>query len=212
MSTTTETNDVGLGNACGQLSPEESRHPNYKGADWFALHCLSGQEDRVRDSLRRRLKLEEIEDVVHEIIVPTQRVTEVKKGKKTETDRKLYPGYVFVLANLLDENKKIVERTWYALRDTPGVIGFANGQNPIPMRRGEVDAMLAQMSAGEERAVPKTAFAVGDKVKVGDGPFQNQDGVVEEVFPDRGRLMVSVNIFGRSTGVELEYWQVEKSQ
>ncbi len=190
--------------------PEEPRHPNYEKAQWFALHALSGQEYRVREHLMRRRKTEELADVIHEIVIPTERVSEVKRNKKIETERKLYPGYVFVLANLLDDDNNIVERTWYSLRETPGVIGFADGQRPIPMRIGEVEAMLAQMKASEERVIPKTKFAVGDRVKVGDGPFLNQDGAVEEVYPDKGRLLVSVNIFGRSTPVELEYWQVEK--
>ncbi len=190
---------------------EEPRHPNYEKAQWFALHALSGQEYRVREHLMRRRKTEELADVIHEIVVPTERISEVKRNRKIETDRKLYPGYVFVLANLLDENNNIIERTWYSLRETPGVIGFADGQRPIPMRQAEVDAMLAQMKASEERVIPKTKFAVGDRVKVGDGPFLNQDGAVEEVYPDKGRLLVSVNIFGRSTPVELEYWQVEKT-
>lgn len=193
------------------LQPIEKRHANYNKAQWFALHVLSGQESKVKDALLKRLRANEMVDSLHEVIVPTERVSEVKRNKKIETERKLYPGYVFVLANLLDENKKVIEKTWYYLRETQGVLGFADGQKPIPMRANEVEAMLAQMKASDERVIPKTAFSVGDKVKVGDGPFQNQDGLVEEVYPDKGRLLVSVSIFGRSTPVELEYWQVEKT-
>ncbi len=149
-------------------------------------------------------------DALHEVVVPTERISEVKRNRKIETERKLYPGYVFVKANLLDAAGKVIERTWYYLRETNGVIGFADGQKPVPMRIGEVEQMLAQIRTGEERVVPKVEFAAGDKVKVGDGPFANQDGLVEEVYPDRGRLLVSVSIFGRSTNVEMEYWQVEK--
>lgn len=193
------------------LQPLDKRHPNYDKAQWFALHVLSGQESKVRDALLKRLKPNEMVDSVHEVIVPTERVSEIKRNKRIETERKLYPGYVFILANLLDENKKIIEKTWYYLRETQGVLGFADGQKPIPMRNSEVEAMLAQLKASEENVIPKTAFSVGDKVKVGDGPFQNQDGLVEEVYPEKGRLLVSVSIFGRSTPVELEYWQVEKT-
>ena len=197
--------------ADGQESPAIPVHPNFHTAKWFALHALSGQEGKVRESLLKRLKPEEMGDAVHEVIVPTQRVAEIKRNKKIEVERKLYPGYVFVKANLIDEENKIVERVWYYLRDTPGVLGFADGQTPIPMREGDVEAVLAQVKAGEDRVMPRVAFAIGDTVKVGDGPFQNQDGKVEEVYPDRGRLLVSVTIFGRSTPVELEYWQVEKT-
>lgn len=193
------------------LQPLADRHANYDKAQWFALHVLSGQESKVKDALLKRLKANEMVDSLHEVIVPTERVSEVKRNKKIETERKLYPGYVFILANLLDENKKIVEKTWYYIRETQGVLGFADGQKPIPMRNHEVEAMLAQMKSSDEKVMPKTAFAVGDKVKVSDGPFQNQDGLVEEVYPEKGRLLVSVSIFGRSTPVELEYWQVEKT-
>ncbi|MEZ5405920.1 MAG: transcription termination/antitermination protein NusG [Verrucomicrobiia bacterium] len=193
------------------LQPLDKRHPSYDKAQWFALHVLSGQENKVRDALLKRLKANEMVDSLHEVIVPTERVSEIRRNKKIETERKLYPGYVFILANLLDDNKKIIEKTWYYLRETQGVLGFADGQKPIPMRNSEVEAMLAQIKASEEHVIPKTAFSVGDKVKVGDGPFQNQDGLVEEVYPEKGRLLVSVSIFGRSTPVELEYWQVEKT-
>jgi transcriptional antiterminator NusG len=111
---------------------------------------------------------------------------------------------------LVDENKKLVDKTWYFIRETPGVIGFADGENPIPMRQSEVDAMLAQVREREDKVLPKVSFGLGDKVKVGDGPFQSQEGVIEEVDAERGRVRVAVSIFGRSTPVELEYWQVEK--
>ena len=193
------------------LQPLANRHANYSKAQWFALHVLSGQESKVKEALLKRLKTNEMVDSLHEVIVPTERVSEVKRNKKIETERKLYPGYVFILANLIDENKKIIEKTWYYIRETQGVLGFADGQKPIPMRTHEVEAMLAQMKVSDEQVMPKTAFSVGDKVKVSDGPFQNQDGLVEEVYPEKGRLLVSVSIFGRSTPVELEYWQVEKT-
>jgi len=194
----------------GEGQEAAPKHPNYAKAQWFALHALSGQETKVRESLLKRVKTEEMGDVVHEVVVPTERVSEIKRNKKVETERKLYPGYVFVMANLLDDESKIMERTWYYLRETPGVIGFADGERPMPMRVKEVEAMLAQMKTGEEKATPKSAFTIGDKVKVGDGPFMNQDGVVEQIFPEKGRLMVSVSMFGRNALVDLEFWQVEK--
>jgi len=113
--------------------------------------------------------------------------------------------------HLLDENNQLVGRTWYFVRDTPGVIGFAGTKDkPIPMRQSEVENMLAQMKEREEKVKPKVSFEVGETVKVADGPFQNQNGVVEEIDPERGKLRVSVTIFGRATPVELEYWQVER--
>ena len=186
--------------------PEERKHP----AQWFALHVLSGQENNVFKHMNSRLRSEEMGEYVYEIIIPTERVSEVKRGKKIETDRKLYPGYVFVNMHLLDENKELVGKTWYFVRETPGVIGFANGENPMPMRQSEVDAMLAQVREKEDKVVPKILFTMGDRVRVGDGPFEGQEGVIEGVDEARGRVHVAVSIFGRSTPVELEYWQIEK--
>jgi transcriptional antiterminator NusG len=178
---------------------------------WFVVHVLSGQEQKVHDNLVKRIKTEEMGDLVYEVLIPTERVSEIKRGKKTETTRKFFPGYLIVNMHLLDENNQLMERTWYFIRETPGVIGFAGTKDrPIPMRESEVQSMLAQMREREEKVKPKVTFEVGETVKVADGPFQNQAGVVEEIDPERGKLRVSVSIFGRSTPVELEYWQVER--
>jgi transcription termination/antitermination protein NusG len=113
--------------------------------------------------------------------------------------------------HLLDKQNQLVERTWYFIRETPGVLGFAGTKDrPVAMRPQEVESMLAQIRQLEDKVKPKVSFEVGETVKVADGPFQNQSGVVEEIDPDRGKLRVSVSIFGRSTPVELEYWQVER--
>src|ERR1700677_3189920 len=178
---------------------------------WYALHVLSGQEKKVKESLERRSKTEEMGDLIRKVVIPTERVSEVKRGKKIESERKLHPGYVYIDMYLRDEEKKLVERTWYFVRETNGVIGFADGDNPQPIRASEVDTMLGQMREREEKVLPKVAFAIGDKVKVGDGPFQNQEGLIEGVDMERGKLKVSVNMFGRSTSLELEYWQVDKT-
>jgi transcription termination/antitermination protein NusG len=178
---------------------------------WFVVHVLAGQEQKVRDNLVRRIKTEEMGDLVYEVLIPTERVSEIKRGKKTETTRKFFPGYLIANMHLLDENNQLVDRTWYFIRETPGVIGFAGTKDrPVPMRESEVESMLAQMREREEKVKPKVTFEVGETVKVADGPFQNQTGVVEEIDPERGKLRVSVSIFGRSTPVELEYWQVER--
>ena len=179
---------------------------------WYVVHVLSGQEQKVHDNLVKRIKTEEMSELVFEVLVPTERVSEIKRGKKTETTRKFFPGYLIVNMHLLDENNQLMDRTWYFVRETPGVIGFAGTKDrPIPMRDSEVQSMLSQVREREDKVKPKVSFEVGETVKVADGPFQNQSGVVEEIDPDRGKLLVSVSIFGRSTPVELEYWQVERS-
>lgn len=193
-----------------QMTGEKEERQLPPTAQWFALHVLSGQEFNVKKSMLARIKSEELGDVVFDVVIPTERVSEVKRGKKSETERKLYPGYVFVQMSLYDENKTLNDRCWYFSRETPGVIGFADGEKPIPMRASEVEGMLSQMRDKEDKVIPKVAFSIGDKVRVGDGPFQSQEGVVTHIDPDRGVISVEVSIFGRSTPVELEYWQVEK--
>jgi transcriptional antiterminator NusG len=179
---------------------------------WFVVHVLSGQEQKVLDNIQRRIVTDEMGDHVFEALIPTERVQEIKRGKKTESTRKFFPGYIIVNMHLLDENNKLIDKTWYFIKDTPGVLGFAGTKDaPIPMRPREVEALLAQVRDREDTVTPKIHFEIGDKVKVADGPFQNQNGIVEEIDPERGKLRVSVSIFGRDTLVDLEYWQVEKA-
>ena len=183
-----------------------------KRSQWYVVHVLSGQEQKVHDNLKRRINAEEMSDFVYDLILPTERVSEIKRGKKTETTRKFFPGYIIVNMWLFDEGKQLVGKTWYFIRDTPGVIGFAGTKDrPIAMHKHEVDGLLAQVRGGEEKVKPKITFSIGEMVKVADGPFQNQSGVVEEIDPERGKLRVSVSIFGRNTLVDLEYWQVERA-
>jgi transcriptional antiterminator NusG len=178
---------------------------------WFVIHTLSGQEQKVKDSIERRLKVEEMSDLIKEVLIPTEKVAEVKKGKKTTSTRKFYPGYILAHMKLLDEKNQLVERSWYFVRDTPGIIGFIGGERPVPLKPDEVNSILAQIEERQEKVAPKVAFETGETVKVTDGPFQNFTGVIEEVDPARGKLKISVSIFGRSTPVELEYWQVERA-
>jgi transcriptional antiterminator NusG len=183
-----------------------------KRKQWFVVHVLSGQENKVNDNLVKRIKTEEMGDYIYEVVLPTERVSEIKHGRKTETTRKFFPGYIIVNMWLLDDNQQLVDKTWYFIRETAGVIGFAGTKDrPIPMRQSEVDGMIAQLRGSEEKVKPKISFTIGETVKVADGPFQNQSGVVEEIDPERGKLRVSVSIFGRNTPVDLEYWQVERS-
>ncbi len=178
---------------------------------WYVVHVLSGQENKVRESLERRIKTEEMGDVIYKVLIPTERVSEIKRGKKTETTRKFFPGYLIVNMHLIDEQEKLVDRAWYFVRDTPGVIGFAGPKDrPVPMRDARSKASWRRCRAGGQGRNRKLSFEIGETVKVADGPFQNQSGVVEEIDPVRGKLRVSVTIFGRTAPVELEYWQVER--
>jgi len=177
---------------------------------WYVVHVLSGQENKVRNRIERLVESEEMGDFIYEVLMPTEMVSEVRKGKKVETKKKFYPGYIIVNMNLLTADNQLVDQSWYFIREMDGVIGFAGTKDrPIPMRQREVDSMLAQIKEREESVRPSVTFQVGDSVKVADGPFESQTGIVEEVDQERGKLRVSVNIFGRSTPVELEYWQVE---
>jgi transcriptional antiterminator NusG len=179
---------------------------------WYVVHVLSGQEGRVRERILRQRESEEMGDYIYEVLVPTEMVSEIRRGKKTSTKRKFFPGYIIVNMNLLTLDNQLVEKTWYFIKEMEGVIGFAGTKDrPIPMRQSEVDGMLSQIKEREESVRPAITFEVGDTVKVADGPFQSQNGIVEEIDPERGKLRVAVTIFGRSTPVELEYWQVERA-
>lgn len=177
---------------------------------WFVLHTLSGYEHKVKESIEKRMKVEEMTEYIKEVLVPEEKVVEVRGGKKKVTRRKLHPGYVYINMILLDENNKPIEKPWYFIRETQGVIGFIGGDRPVPVPPEEVEEIKARISESEEREKPKVEHSVGETVKINDGPFLNFSGVIEEIDAERGKLKVTVNIFGRNTPVELEYWQVEK--
>ncbi len=178
---------------------------------WFVLHTLSGQEMKVKESIERRIKQEEMQDYIDQVLIPTEKVSEVKQGRKTTTTRKFYPGYVLVHMCLYNDQRGLMEKTWYFTQQTPGIIGFVGGERPVPLRPEEVENILRQIEEKKEKVKPKVIFEPGETVKITDGPFLNFNGVIEEVDPDRGKLKVSVSIFGRSAPVELEYWQVERA-
>jgi transcriptional antiterminator NusG len=178
---------------------------------WFVIHTLAGQELKVKDSIEKRLKPEEMTEYIREVLVPMEKVAEVRGGKKTVTTRKLHPGYVYIDMALLDENKRLLDRPWYFIRETPGIIGFVGGDRPIPVTEDEIKVIKDQVSDAEDTERPKVHFDVGETIKINDGPFLNFSGVIEDVDPEKGKLKVTVNIFGRNTPVELEYWQVEKA-
>ena len=177
---------------------------------WFVIHTLSGQEQKVKENIERRLKTEEMGEFIKEVLVPMEKVAEVRGGKKTVTTRKLHPGYVYIEMVLLDENRRVLDKPWYFIRDTPGIIGFVGGERPVPVTPEEIATIKDQIADSEDREKPKVNFEAGETIKITDGPFLNFSGVIEEIEPERGKLKVTVNIFGRNTPVELEYWQVEK--
>lgn len=179
--------------------------------EWFVLQTLSGQENKARESMERRIEIEEMSDLIEEILIPTEKVSEVKQGKKTTTTRKFFPGYVLVNMALYDDDRKLIEKSWYFAQQTPGIIGFVGGDRPVPLKQHEVDTILHQIEEKKEKVKPKVSFEPGETVKITDGPFVSFSGVIEEVDPERGKLKVSVSIFGRSAPVELEYWQVERA-
>ncbi len=172
---------------------------------WYVIHTLSGQEQKVRDALERRVALDNLSNEISQVMIPYEKVSEVKGGKKIISRRKFWPGYVFV-------KMEYIEATFYAIHETPGVIGFVgNSIPPQPVTEDEITAVLEQIEEKKEKVKPKVLFSEGEAVKVNDGPFANMTGLVENVEPDKGRMTVRVSIFGRETPVELEYWQVEKS-
>jgi len=184
---------------------------------WYVVHCLSGQENKVVRNIRRRMESEEVQDCVFEVLMPTERVSEMRGGSKREMTRKFYPGYVIINMHLLTEENRLVERAWYFVQETPGVIGFAGPRGrgdkttpPVPMPSEEVEAMLAQIREGEDGVTPAITFQPGESVTVSDGPFEGQTGIVEEVNHEEGKLLITIDIFDRPTPVDLHYWQVDR--
>lgn len=180
------------------------------GAQWFALHTLSGQENKVKIYIDKFKKQEELDDYIFEVLLPTEVVSEVKNGKKKTITRKLYPGYVFIHMRLFDEERKLINRPWYFVKEVAGVISFVGGEKPSALRQSEIDEIRARIEAASGKEVPKVSYEVGEEVKVTDGAFANLTGRIDEIDPERGKLKISVSIFGRFTPVELEYWQVQR--
>lgn len=173
---------------------------------WYVVHAYSGYEKKVAAALRERVALYGMEDRFGEILVPTEEVVEIKGGQKRKSERKFFPGYVLVQMELDDE-------TWHLVKETPRVMGFIGGKadKPAPITDREAEMILQRVHDSEDKPRPKTVFEAGEVVRVVDGPFNDFNGVVEEVNYEKSRLRVSVSIFGRSTPVELEFTQVEKA-
>ncbi|MFA5496110.1 MAG: transcription termination/antitermination protein NusG [Porticoccaceae bacterium] len=173
---------------------------------WYVVHAYSGYEKKVAASLRDRVVLAGMDDRFGEILVPTEEVVEMKGGQKRKSERKFFPGYVLVQMELDDE-------TWHLVKETPRVMGFIGGKadKPAPISDREAEIILQRVQDSEDKPKPKTIFEPGEVIRVVDGPFNDFNGVVEEVNYDKSRLRVAVSIFGRSTPVELDFTQVEKS-
>jgi transcriptional antiterminator NusG len=171
---------------------------------WFVVHTYSGFENKVKEAIESRVKIFGMTEKITRVLVPTEKVVEVRNKQKRETEQKFFPGYVLVEMELTDD-------TWHLVRSTPKVTGFVgSGSKPVALSDDQVDDILRQMEAGAEKPKPKSVFQRGDKVRVIDGPFVNFQGVVDDMNPERGRMKVVVPVFGRPTSVELEYYQVER--
>ena len=181
---------------------------------WFVLHALSGHENKVREKILAALQTEEKALPIYEVLIPTERVIEHKKGGgQRKIDRKFFPGYVLVRADLYKEDGSLNVDAWYFIRGTQGVIGFIGGSDqPQPLSQEEIDYILMQTAEPEEKAKPKIQYEIGEMVRIKDGAFENFEGTVKKIDAERGKLELEVSIFGRSTPVELEFWQVVREQ
>jgi transcriptional antiterminator NusG len=177
---------------------------------FFVLRVASNKEDQVREKLARKVKIEGLETHVGRILVPTERVRSMKGGVRRESDRKLYPGYVFIELEL-DKDGRIPDKVWFMIKETEGVGDFigSNGK-PTPMSPKDQAKMLEEAERPEEAASLKTDYKKADKVKVTNGPFENFEGEVDEILGEQGKVRIITTIFGRPTPLELEYWQIEK--
>jgi len=173
---------------------------------WYVVHAYSNFEKKVKGSLEERIKLNGLEDKFGKILVPTEEIVEMKDGKKRSSERKFFPGYVLVQMDLDEE-------TWHLVKSVPKVLGFIGGRSdqPAPITEDEANFILNRVEEGADKPRPKVLFEPGEVVRVVDGPFNDFNGVVENVNYDKSKLRVAVQILGRSTPVELEFTQVEKS-
>lgn len=177
--------------------------------NWYVLRVQSNKEETVRETLDQKAKLEGITDLLCRVVVPTERVSTMKGGRRRVSERKLYPGYVFVEMDAEDDGS-VPEKVWFLIRETGGVGDFIGTEGkPTAMKPQEVEKLIGEAERSEEEAPSlKVDYAKGDQIKVKQGPFENFEGVVDEVRLDKGLVRVIVTIFGRPTAVELEYWQV----
>jgi transcriptional antiterminator NusG len=181
-------------------------HPSNPRHKWYIVHAYSNFEKKVAESIREQARSQGLEDCFSEILVPTEDVVEIRRGRKINAERKFFPGYVLVKMDLSDE-------AYHLIKNTPKVTGFlGSGSKPMPVSDKEVARIIGAIEEGVERPRPTISFEIGETVRVIDGPFASFNGSVEQVDEERARLRVTVSIFGRATPVELEYGQVEKTQ
>ena len=170
---------------------------------WYVLHVYSGFEKKVAESIKEQAEKKGWTDRIGEVLVPTETVVDIQKGKKVETERKFFPGYVLIQMEMNDD-------TWHMVKQTPKTTGFLGGKKPVAMTEKEAKQVIAQMQEGVEKPRSRVVYEVGEQVRVTDGPFASFTGVVDDVDSEKTRVKVSVTIFGRPTAVELEFTQVEK--
>ena len=170
---------------------------------WYVLHVYSGFEKKVAESIKEQAEKKGWTDRIGEVLVPTETVVDVQKGKKVETERKFFPGYVLIQMEMNDD-------TWHMVKQTPKTTGFLGGKKPVAMTEREAKQVMMQMQEGVEKPRTRVVYEVGEQVRVVDGPFASFTGIVDEVDLEKTRVKVSVTIFGRPTAVELEFAQVEK--
>ncbi len=171
---------------------------------WYIVQAYSNFERKVADTIKEKIAQSKLDDYFDEVLVPTEKVVEVRRGRKVDAERKFFPGYILVKMELTDE-------TFHLIKNIPKVTGFLGSDNkPIPISESEAQNILQQVQEGVDRPKPSVSFEVGESVRVSDGPFASFNGIVEDVDEERARLKVEVSIFGRATPVELEYGQVEK--
>jgi len=171
---------------------------------WYVVHTQTGLEDKVKSYIENKVSSDGLQEFINKVVIPTEQISEVRSGKRKISQRKFFPGYVLVEMDLNDQ-------TYLAIKSTPGVTGFIGlGKKPMPLPQADVDNILKKTEETATKPTPKIIFEKGEQVRVTEGPFVNFNGTIEEIHPERGKLKVSVSIFGRSTPVELEYWQVEK--
>ena len=172
--------------------------------NWYVVHTQTGLEEKVKTTLENRITASGLKDLITSVIIPTEQVSEVRSGKKKISQRKFFPGYLLI-------EMELNEKTYVVVKATPGVTGFIGlGKKPMPLPAQEVENILKRTQETQAKPTPKVLFEKNEQVRVTEGPFVNFNGTIEELHPEKGKLKVSVSIFGRATPVELEYWQVEK--